>query len=390
MRRNACLFSVVLEAAILAGMTGPATAQRPEAKVQVAEEHTTRVLPLPNAHRVYVVDPVFPHLIAGKTYVVDGDTQEVLGQINAGYFFNLTSGPDRSELYVVETYWSRGTRGKRTDLVTIYDSRQLSAREEIVLPRGRFLVVTKEYNVDVTPDGGYLLSFNMDPRTSVSVVDLRARRYIGEVEVPGCALVFSLTPNRFSMLCADGSLLMARFDSLSKATTTRSKPFFNPNEDPVFEHPAISKASARIHFVSYEGKIHPVHMPGNEPSFGEPWSLLNDEDSTAKWRPGGWQLAAIHAERNRLYVLMHQGPKWTHKQAGTEVWVYDLAQKKRVERLRLVHQANSIAVSQDTRPQLYALSETGTLQIYDADSLRYLGIVGDLGDSPLLLHVGGQ
>jgi methylamine dehydrogenase heavy chain len=231
----------------------------------------------------------------------------------------------------------------------------------------------------------------MDPRTTVSVVDIKNRKYIGEIEAPGCALVFSFGPNSFSMVCADGSLLTIKFDAQARATASRTKPFFNPKKDPVFEHPAVAKTNGRLLFISYEGILHSVDLSSKEPGFEEPWSLLTDEDRHAGWRPGGWQLAAIHQKRNRLYVLMHQGGKWTAKQAGTEVWVYDIVQKKRVGRLHLDHPSKSVAVSQDERPQLYLLlSEKAALQIYDVDSLHAVGITEDLGDSPLVLHVQGD
>ncbi len=57
---------------------------------------------------------------------------------------------DNSAVYVAETYWSRGSRGDRTDVVTFYDSRTLEVTGEVLLPRGRFLVVTKKYNAGLT------------------------------------------------------------------------------------------------------------------------------------------------------------------------------------------------------------------------------------------------
>ena len=77
-----------------------------------------------------------------------------------------------------------------------------------------------------------------------------------------------------------------------------------------------------------------------KPVVGERWKLQGEGE--AGWRPGGWQLAAYHAPTDRLFVLMHEGGQWTHKQAGTEVWVYDAASGKRVQRVPLEHPSISL------------------------------------------------
>lgn len=378
-------------ALVAAVLAGPASAQLPpEAMLRGAEEHTIAVLPPPGPHTVYVSDMVFPHLTAAKVYVVDADRQEIVGMLNAGYLPNVVLARDDSEIYVTETFWSRGTRGTRTDVVTFYNPRTLVPTGEVVLPRGRFLVVTKKPDAGIRPDGRYLLSFNMAPATSVSVVDVKARRYVADIETPGCALAFPTAPNRFSSICADGSLLTATFDASGKATAKRSAPFFDPKKDPVFEHPGLVGAHGTIYFISYDGIVHPVNVPGGEPTFETPWALQDHEDLSQQWRPGGWQLAALHRDRNLLFVLMHRGPKWTHKQAGDEVWVVDLEQRKRIDIIPLEHHSITIAVSQDERPQLYALSETAKLSIFDVQSRKHLGTVEGVGETPYVLNVPGE
>ena len=370
---------------------GAAHAQLPaDAQLRGAEEHTVATLPPPDPNRLYVVDPVFPHLIAAKVYIVDGDKQQVLGMLNAGYTPNMAVAPGHGELYVAETYWSRGTRGTRTDVVTFYDPRTLLPGGEVILPNGRFLVVTKKQDADLTTDGRYLLSFNMAPRTTVSVVDVKARRYVGEIETPGCALLFPSGPTRFSSICTDGALLTATFDATGKATARRSRPFFDPKADPIFEHAGFSKSQGRIYFVSYEGMVHPVDLSGGDPVFGAPWSLLAEADKQEQWRPGGWQVAALHRDKNRLLVLMHKGPRWTHKQAGEEVWVFDVATRRRVGRIHLEHHGISVAVSQDARAKVYTLSEKQSLSIFELDSARALGLMEGFGEFPMVMYVGGE
>jgi methylamine dehydrogenase heavy chain len=106
-----------------------ALAQVPEgAALGTQEDHPTRVLPEPQPHWVYVLEPVFPYLVASKVWILDGDTLEFKGMASAGYTANLVLSHDKSAFYVAETYWSRGSRGDRTDVVTTYDSKTLIPR----------------------------------------------------------------------------------------------------------------------------------------------------------------------------------------------------------------------------------------------------------------------
>jgi methylamine dehydrogenase heavy chain len=89
-------------------------------------------------------------------------------------------------------------------------------------------------------------------------------------------------------------------------------------------------------------------------------------------------------------VLMHEGGPWTHKQAGEEVWVYDAASGRRVQRVPLEHGSISLAVSRDERPLLFALSETAAVQVYDATSYEHKGTKEEIGISPYLLYTFGE
>ena len=73
---------------------------------------------------------------------------------------------------------------------------------------------------------------------------------------------------------------------------------------------------------------------GDKVVFEPSWSLLDDEDRAKGWTPGGYNLLATHDKNKRLYVLMHpDGSEGTHKNPAAEIWVYDMATKKRVARI---------------------------------------------------------
>ncbi len=91
-------------------------------------QSATLAVPAPK-HWVWVNDFVFPHMADGMAYLIDGDTGRYLGTLSTGYGFeHLLLSRDGKLIYSPETYFSRGTRGKRTDVVTLYDPATLGAR----------------------------------------------------------------------------------------------------------------------------------------------------------------------------------------------------------------------------------------------------------------------
>ena len=81
---------------------------------------------------------------------------------------------------------------------------------------------------------------------------------------------------------------------------------------------------------------------------------------------------------------MHQGGgDWTHKNPGTEVWVYDVKTQKRIDRIVLPQQANAILVSQDDAPTLFTLNVMpAMMQTFNALDGKYLGTMSGLSGVP--------
>jgi methylamine dehydrogenase heavy chain len=383
---------LVTLAATLAGAT-PAFADEtkslPEDAKLMGEQHSIAILSKPHPKRLYVLEPVFPHIVASKVWVIEGDKQEIVGMLSGGYLSNFAIAPDSSQLYLFETYWSKGTRGTRSDFITFFDGQTLDIKADVDLPKGRFLVVPKKQNADITPDGRYLLSYNLAPSTSVSVVDTKEKKYKGDLEIPGCGLVFPSAGNRLSTVCSDGTLLTVKWDAALKTTTHRDGPFFDAENDPVFEHAAFDKKKGRVHWVTYEGNIISADLSKDKPVIGKPWSMLSAEDKAEGWVPGGWQLITMHQPTNRIFVLMHKGPKWTHKQPGEEVWVFDGNTGKRLDRIHLKEHATSLAISQDAEPYLFTQTEKPSVITYNVADGKEVGEM-KFGISPYLLFTAGD
>jgi methylamine dehydrogenase heavy chain len=191
--------------------------------------------------------------------MVDGDSRKIVGMLTAGMISTAAISPDHSRIFVGDTFFSRGTRGSRTDVITVYDAKSLDPVSEIAIAPKRQLASPDNLQLGATSDGRLLLVANMTPATSVTVIDLAASKVLGEIAIAGCA-EFQLTGKRqFVSLCGDGSILMVDFDDNGKAVSEkRSSVFFNAEKDPIFASPAIIKSEN--YYVTYHGVVHPVDI----------------------------------------------------------------------------------------------------------------------------------
>src|SRR5260221_11469781 len=73
------------------------------------------------------------------------------------------------------------------------------------------------------------------PASSVTVVDLVKRQVLGEVEIPGCSLVYPSGTRGFSTLCSSGTMLTVRLDANGAVVGRSESQAFNPlDTDPLF------------------------------------------------------------------------------------------------------------------------------------------------------------
>lgn len=340
----------------------------------------------PSPHWVWIGDMAFTHLPDGRAYLVDGDKGAMLGLLSTGFnYVSPLPAPDGSVIYSPETYFSRGTRGTRTELVTLYDPRTLTPIDEITIPAKRVSAIPMQGQASLTDGGRFLLIYNYTPEQSTTVVDTQSRKFVGEVDTAGCALLFPTGPRDFFSLCADGGVLSVTLDDSGHAAKlVHSRPLFELQKDPITEKPV--RLGDTWYFTSYESNIYPFKTDAKGTTVGKRWSLVTDAERAAGWRTGGLQQLAMHRATRRLYAIMHQGPLPTHKDPGNEVWVYDVTSGKRLQKITLKNIASSIQVSQDDQPLLYAVFlGSSALEIYDAMTGSYLRSVSDLALTPTVL-----
>jgi hypothetical protein len=204
------------------------------------------------------------------------------------------------------------------------------------------------------------------------------------------------------MLCGDGTALALTLDDSGReAGRARSEKFFDATNDPLTEK-GVRHTDGTWLFASFEGLLHAVDFAAEPPAAAEPWSLFSDPERKEGWRIGGMQHLALHAASGRLYSAVHQGKAGSHKDAGPEVWVYDLAKRTRVQRIEMANLtaaflrpqigieaggfadrllrallpnpgADTLAVTHDEAPLLFAGErESGAVGVYDARTGEHL------------------
>jgi methylamine dehydrogenase heavy chain len=340
------------------------------------------------AHWIIAQDASFFHMNDGKIIVLDADSDDpsdrYKGMFNASFIGQFYQAMTRPEMYVAETFHARGTRGERTDVLTIYDKRTLAPIDEVVIPPKRASEMPLDFNLQLIDNESLAVVYNFTPATSVSVVDLIDREFLTEIPIPGCSLVYPLHGRAFASLCTDGTILSVGLDENGALdSSSRSEKFFDANDDPVIEKAALINGVG--YFPTFQGEVVPVDLGGSTAVVGERWSLVDEVEDG--WRPGGLQVTASDAA-GHLYVLMHKdGYEGSHKDPGIEVWVYDTDARRRVNRIEMQLPVISIEVTRDDEPLLVATNINMEIDVYDAGDGEHLRTIGNFGqETPLLLH----
>ena len=381
--RSAHLLCAALSWQLLAAhvLAAPAPAPLP------AEHISIEPLPPRSPHWVYVYDEVFDYETDARVYLFDGDNYRRLGQISGGFYSSISLSPDGATTAVAATYFARGSHGTRTDVVEFTDNRTLAVTHEIILPSKRAMTGPSLFNVAYSADAHFLYAAYMTPAASFGVLDPAAGKVLGEIDTAGCVLVIPSGHYRVSSLCESGRLLTVTLDAQGHETArAMSEPFFDADKDPLFVQ-GIATSNGNL-FLTFLGEVRDIDFSAAQPVFAPPWSLVEPAEK-GHWRPGAYQVGAIHKELGRLYVPMHEGGEGTHKDGGTEIWVYDLASHRRLARWPLkVHGLSrviAVQVSQDPAPLLFAATETADLAVFDALSGRLRHIQKQVAASPWIL-----
>ena len=350
-----------------------------------AEHLTVTTVPPNNPHRVYVLDDAFINEIDGRVHVFDGDTYRRLGQIDAGFNPGFNLSPDGKTTVVGATYFARGSRGTRTDVVEFTDNATLSVTHEIVLPAKRAMTLPTYFNLGYSTDSHFVYVSYVTPAASFGVLDPAKGTVLDEIDTAGCVLVIPSGPNRVSSICESGRLLTVTINPEGhEASRAMSDAFFDPDTDPVFVQ-GVPMTDGYA-FLSFLGDVHEVDFSGAQPSFHKPWSLVTAAEKAQGWRPGGTQVGAIQRKLGRLFAPMHRGGEGTHKNGGTEIWIFDMKTHQRLARWPLapkkLEPVVAVQVSQDDAPILFAATEHADVAVLDALTGEVRHVEKQLGQTP--------
>lgn len=346
------------------------------------EEPIPSVVSLPDAYPkswVLVHDLNFPSIIDGKLAIVDTQSADkpLKGLVRASQFASSLISSSRHEIYTAETFYSRLTRGERTDAITIWDMATLRPKGEIVLPQGkRQLSVTYRNVFQLINGDKWALVANFTPAQSVTVVDLDGRKVLGDIDLPGCSHIYPTGGRGFTSFCQDGSLVSIQLDASGKVQSSKTLPNVQDiDHHPYFQIPAMIGQTAW--FVSYYGQLRAFDLSG---AVARPVQTAASVGTAAggapEWRPGGWQVITSDA-KGSLYVLMNpNGKEGSHKDGGTEVWVIDPVANKRLSRIDLGGIFGSIAVTHEEQPQLVAATADGQIDIFDPSTGKLVRTLG--------------
>ena len=346
-------------------------------------------LPAQTGHWIYAHDAAFYSLTSGKVFVVDvgADSRNVLGLVGAAQFASFRQSPERGELYVGESFFSRGTRGEQTDVLTVYDAGSLRLRGEVLLPGAkRMQVVPQKAALQVTRDGAFALVFNFTPASSVTVVDLAGRQVVNEIALPGCMLTYPFGPSGFVTLCGDGSLLGVVLDRDGRSLRQhRTETFNDIDGDPMFMK--AGWVGEIVYFPTFGGWIQPIDLGGPEPMPMPRWRLETDLSGAPEGaKPSGWQVISADAA-GRLYVLMRERAQpGDHKSGGDTVWVVDPVQRTVTNIVSLDAPAISIEATRASQPLMAVTNLDMQLDVYDPASGLVRTIGGWGAAMPLALH----
>jgi len=328
-----------------------------------------------------------------RSVLVNADTGEYLGTVDTGWYGIKPDIPKTGDVFYNHgVFMARGFRGQRVDAVEILNRHSLNKEGEILVPPKMVRGWPNTNHSALSDDDRFLFLQFFTPASSIGIVDLQARKYVGEIETAGCAHIMAAGPRRFFSLCGDGSALAVSIDDQGQEVAREKlQKLFNPDKDPL--HGTGVRNGDDWYFVTELGDVKIVDVSGQMLRQKKGWKA-GEQANERGWVPGEIQQnLAFNGPTNQLFVLMADAslaPKGGgtdyHRQMGTEVWVWDAATATRTRRIKLKDPQNAIAVSNDERPNLYTSSTWAPkLDVIDPENGSVLRSIV-VGSTPTLIQ----
>jgi len=323
-----------------------------------------------------------PHwfLVRGQNtgFVVDGSSGEVKGTMTLSLFSPaLRPHLEKGRIYSYGSFYTRTYYGDRTDVVLMFDAKTMEPIKEVEIP-AKSAGIGHSGMIGLI-DGRFLGVWNITPSMSVSLVDVERDVFLSEISTPGCSGVYPIGRG-FLMPCGMGALQFISLDASGKEVNrVASETFFDVSADPIYDY-AVPTATGWL-FVSLEGLVFEATVERGQVRVSKPWSIIDKSDEkSAKWRIGGRQPFAYNPATGLLVTLMHEGAgQETYRDAGTEIWAFDMRSQRRGYRLKLEEPAMGVQLTTDAAPLLLVSPEKSRmLRIHDARTGRKLREIDEL------------
>lgn len=351
-------------------------------------EHTGNVVRLPRSYPetwVMVDEASFFAMASGKVIILDlaetRPAKRIKGVIDKSYLGNVAQSKTRGELYILETFHRRGTRGPKEDVLSIYDKETLTIKKEIVWPKPKRLQSLPEhYAMSLSADERFLYATNFDPASSFTIIDLETQEIVNEVEMPGCILTYPVGLRAIASLCSNGSMLTSSInEDGSLKSQNRSEPFFDTDSTPIFEHATYINGIA--YFWSFKGVLHSFDMSGDQAIYKGQWDALSEEDKAGNWRPSGIVLNDVDDQGHIYTIFQPDGGEGTQTHGGNQVRVYDPVNKKLVRTIETPRWAITLAVTRGDNPLLVVTNGELSLDVFNAKDGSFIHTISDFGNT---------
>lgn len=306
----------------------------------------------------------------GYARIFDAATGEMHGLVNTSlYTPTIQPSFKRKEFYSTNIFYSRVTYGERTDRFIIHDFENLSPVAEIEIPQKSSINPYRTY-MGMLSAGDHVVSMNMTPSQSVTVVDVDKRKFVGEISIAGCALILPVEDNAFLTICGDGTVMLIGInEDGEEAYRVRSDEFFDVEDDPVYDQPEETAEGWML--TTFGGVSYEVIVNGQAIEISDPWQMITDaEREDPEWWPGGGQLIAIHKELGLLYMIVHvDGDDSTQYDSGRFIWLYDIKTRKKLSEHEFAFEIENIMVTQEKEPLLLVDDDDDNTLVYDAKTM---------------------
>lgn len=331
-------------------------------------------------HPVYVLDVLNGRLIS-ELIGINADTQQAISTLTLRYVPDVLFAREGAKLYVLDSYYSRVTRGEWRDVLTVFNATTLEVETDDVLVPDRLKY--KVFPIGnpwflASPDGKYLFVGKYGKRDihqlRLAVLDATTFEQLAEYPMPACngGQLQVLKDSR--LVCLIGNSLSA-ISPLTGATS----PLVELSGG-IPQLTLLSSKRERWYGLDQTGRWIVVDLAASPPRIvSETVRLELPADHT----PGWLEQVVLSQGDSRLYLgLVPTSGELFGSGRADLIRVYDAETWRMIGEIKPDDPLRYLAISEDGT-QLYLTSpEKRTLTIYDTTTFQEQGVVRDLGMTP--------